>query len=121
MTQIYSVDFNGVNYSVLGESWETRNSWGHTAYLLRNGDEISRARVRYYNRTWESYRYQSAGLQAVDVARDAAVARALEDYRERTGKKRLSADEKKQILENDAAVRVYDSILQGLETQRRYC
>lgn len=120
MTQIFNKTIDGKNFQVLGESWETRNAWGHTGYLLRDGDEVSRSRVRYYNRTWESYRYQTAGENAVSIARETAAARALDDYRERTGKKRLSAGVKSQVLENDATVRAYDAILEELRTQRRY-
>ena len=39
--------------------WETRYSWGHTAEVSVNYEVIARAKYRYYNRTWESYRYQS--------------------------------------------------------------
>lgn len=39
--------------------WETRYSWGHTAEVSVNYHTVSRAKFRYYNRTWESYRYQS--------------------------------------------------------------
>lgn len=102
MTCIYNGTINGINYSVLGESWGTRAAWGHNAYLLRNGEEISRARVHYYNRTWEEYQYQSAGCEAVQNAMDELAGRLLDAYRERTGRKRLSADLKKGILEASA-------------------
>ena len=36
--------------------WETRNSWGHTAYCPELGME---AKIRYYNRTWECHRFDS--------------------------------------------------------------
>ena len=39
--------------------WETRYSWGHTAEVSVNYRPVARARFRYYNRTWESYRFQS--------------------------------------------------------------
>lgn len=46
-----------VDISAFG--WETRYSWGHTAEVSVNLEVIARAKIRYYNRTWESYRFQS--------------------------------------------------------------
>jgi len=99
MERIYKATINGNEYEVFGEYWETRQAWGHNAIFMKNGIEVTRARVRYYNRTWESYRFQSAGHQAVGVALDELAARLFEAYRERTGRKRLTEDLKTGILE----------------------
>ena len=37
----------------------TRSSWGHKATLLVNGKVVCKKQVRYYNRTWESYTYET--------------------------------------------------------------
>lgn len=50
---------NGNTYDFINESWETYNAWGHETHLLKNGIDIAFNKVRYYNRTWESYEYQS--------------------------------------------------------------
>ena len=58
---IYNKEINGVKFTLVCESWSTRNSWGHEVTLYRNDyEKIGRAKIRYYNRTWESYQYQSA-------------------------------------------------------------
>ena len=45
---------------VTAEGWETRYSWGHTATVTNTyGDVLASAKYRYYNRTWEAYRFQS--------------------------------------------------------------
>lgn len=44
---------------VTAYGWETRYSWGHTAEVMVNFETVARAKIRYYNRTWESYRFQS--------------------------------------------------------------
>jgi len=44
---------------IYAEGWETRYSWGHTAEVSVNFETVARAKIRYYNRTWESYRFQS--------------------------------------------------------------
>lgn len=40
--------------------WETRYSWGHKAAITNEyGSTLATAKIRYYNRTWEVYRFQS--------------------------------------------------------------
>lgn len=41
------------------ETYETRYSWGHKAYLRINGYIEAYTKYVYYNRTWEAYTYQS--------------------------------------------------------------
>lgn len=41
------------------ESQNTRYGFRHIANLLRDGYEIGSAKCCYYNRTWESFEYQS--------------------------------------------------------------
>lgn len=58
---IYNKEINGVKFSLVCESWRTRNTWGHEVFLYKNGIfKVGSIRIRYYNRTWESYEYQSA-------------------------------------------------------------
>lgn len=57
---IYNREINGVKFTLECESWSTRSSWGHEVTLYKNAVKIGRAKVRYYNRTWECYQYQTA-------------------------------------------------------------
>lgn len=58
---IYNKEINGVKFTLVCESWNTRNSWGHEVTLYKNDTiKVGRTKIRYYNRTWESYQYQSA-------------------------------------------------------------
>lgn len=57
---IYNKEINGVKFTIVCESWQTRNSWGHKVSLYRNESFfVGSAKIRYYNRTWEKYQYQS--------------------------------------------------------------
>jgi len=47
------------NLTVECEYYETRYSWGHKAYLLRDGRQIDYKKIVYQNRTWESYEFES--------------------------------------------------------------
>ena len=39
--------------------YETRSTWGHVAKLMVNGQEVNRCKIRYHNRTWESFEFES--------------------------------------------------------------
>lgn len=66
-------------------SWQTSNAWGHEVRLCKVGEragvEVGKARVRYYNRTWERYTYQSAMYDALDNYEQNEQARFLSDYK----------------------------------------
>lgn len=46
-------------YEIVCESEGTRYGFRHLATLLKNGLEVDKAKICYYNRTWESYEFQS--------------------------------------------------------------
>lgn len=50
---------SGNVYEFINESWITNRSWGHKTKLYLNGQYIDDNKVTYFNRTWESYQYQS--------------------------------------------------------------
>lgn len=57
---IYNKEINGVKFTFVCESWHTRGSWGHKVSLYQNDSFfVGSAKIRYYNRTWEKYQYQS--------------------------------------------------------------
>lgn len=45
-------------WTFINETWETSQAWGHRSVLMHNGVEYAENKVRYYNRTWEEYRYK---------------------------------------------------------------
>ena len=47
---------------ISGEVYSTSQAWGHEVRAFYNGQEIAKHRVRYYNRTWERYQFESAFL-----------------------------------------------------------
>lgn len=53
----------GVYIEMKAWYYETRNSWGHKGYIWGHvGDNYCNTndfKIRYYNRTWECYRFQS--------------------------------------------------------------
>lgn len=44
---------------IKAEYYETRYSWGHKAWIYRDGEEIGYRKITYSNRTWESYEFET--------------------------------------------------------------
>lgn len=66
---IYSKVIDGVKFTLVCETWNTRNRWGHEVTLYKNENfEVGRTKIRYYNRSWERYIYQNAILNVIFVA-----------------------------------------------------
>ena len=47
------------NFKVVCESQNTAYGFRHVSSLKRVGHEVAKSKACYYNRTWESYTYQS--------------------------------------------------------------
>jgi hypothetical protein len=54
------------DYSIVCNSESTRSGFRHLATLTRGGYEIGKAKICYYNRTWESYEFESVLFRIVD-------------------------------------------------------
>ena len=44
---------------VVAWGYETSHTWGHKAEIHKDGRIVAAAKITYYNRTWETYRFQS--------------------------------------------------------------
>ena len=53
-------------YNIVCNSQSTRYGFRHLATLHKNGFEIAKAKCLYYNRTWESYEFESVILKIID-------------------------------------------------------
>ena len=98
--RIKKFNINENEYSFVCEAWSNSRSWGHKVNLFRNNYEIAEARIRYYNRTWESYEFQSTMLKAINIVEEKHRLLELEYYRAKTGRKRLKQEEKEEIYKN---------------------
>lgn len=57
-------DFKDVSFFC--DYYETRNSWGHRGHVMGIGLNDLDTKIRYYNRTWECYTYQSLLFRLLD-------------------------------------------------------
>lgn len=111
---IYNREINGVKFTLVCESWSTRTSWGHVVTLYKNDSvKVGRAKIRYYNRTWECYQYQSAIqcviLQAINEIKEVAkeTFKTLHHYKVLTKKR---ASEFAKYLANDHEFAIYNEL-----------
>lgn len=104
--RIAEIQTQNKTYKLAMETWSTSNAWGHKTWLFDEfGNEIATNKVRYYNRTWESYEYQTCLLgmirEFVDTKRNEYIARYKDAHNitRLTGKKRDEALEKFEALQ----------------------
>ena len=97
--EIKRLVINGNEYEFVCDSWETSSAWGHKVVLFKNGFEIAENKVRYYNRTWESYRYQSCMLGCITQLKEKCIQRWLNNYKTRNCKTRFKKGEKEFAIE----------------------
>ena len=66
MGQIWRKQIEGREFTLVARSWSNSRAWGHECQLYLNGSEEESYRIRYYNRTWECYCYQSVIKSCLD-------------------------------------------------------
>lgn len=73
------------NIYIVSKVWNRgRNAWGHESIAYYKGFEIAKNRVRYYNRTWEGYRFATCMMGLVhkmDKTKEIPLAERIEAYR----------------------------------------
>ena len=92
-------------YEFVCEYWETSYAWGHKVTMFKNGCEYNTNKVRYYNRTWENWTYQTAICGAIYNEIEKREKRLIEDYKYNNGIKRLKAEIKENIINADAIIK----------------
>ena len=89
---------SGNEYNIVNESWATSNSWGHKSTLIASWGEVERKKVRYYNRTWEDYTYQTCMSNLLDTILEKNLKSYITHYKEKNGISRLLADKKAEVI-----------------------
>ena len=57
--KILNKKINKNKYTFINEGWSNSNGWGHRSVLFKNNYQIAENKIRYINRTWEQYEFQS--------------------------------------------------------------
>ena len=89
---------SGRVYNIVNEYWENSNSWGHKSTLIAPWGEVESHKVRYYNRTWESYTYQTCMGGLLDTILENNQKSYITEYKEKNDISRLLADKKAEVI-----------------------
>lgn len=81
--QTFSFMVNGVPVAIYCNTTDTPTGFLHHAYLYGFGREFEHSRIKYYNRTWEAFTYESvlkAAAAKLKKADRAALLLEIETY-----------------------------------------
>ena len=88
---------NGREYNIVNETWETSRAWGHKSTLIAPWGEVESHKVRYYNRTWESYTYESCMSGLLNSILENDLKDYITQYKEKNDITRLTSLQKDMI------------------------
>lgn len=88
----YELQCEFLSHGVRGEYGDT---WGHRVKLYKDGTEVAKAVIPYYNRTWERYEYESAMREVLYRHKQKLVRQACEWERSTSENGRLTRGFKK--------------------------
>ena len=84
--------------SIVAHTYENSHNWGHKATLLHNGThELNTYKITYYNRTWESYQYQSVIKSVLNDYIDYLIKDYINDYKTQNNITRLKTTLKEEL------------------------
>ena len=102
------------DFTFFCESWSNSRAWGHRAVLMEGGRELQDQKCRYYNRTWESWQYQSICKAVVYSEIQKLKYEALDRFRSQTGRQKIRKEEKTAIYANDEDIRIFEALYKSL-------
>lgn len=105
---------DGNTFVFVNESKGNRAGFYHRTRLYMNDNLIADRKAQYYNRTWESYAFQSVMKWAVSDVIESRKNELISDYKSERGLKRLSKDIKEQIVNDDDLIGVYSRLTDEL-------
>ena len=88
---------SGREYNIVNETWETSRAWGHKSTLIAPWGEVESHKVRYYNRTWERYTYESCMSGLINTILEDNLKSYITQYKEKNGITRLTSLQKDMI------------------------
>ena len=97
--EIKKKTINGNVWQFVNESWSTSSAWGHRTHLIRNGYDYGETKVRYINRTWEMYAFQSCMQQAIYNLYESEKQRFIDNYKYTNDIDRFKKGQKQKIIQ----------------------
>ena len=88
---------SGNEYNIVNEYWENSNSWGHKSTLIAPWGEVESRKVKYLNRTWERYTYESCMSGLIETILEDNLKSYITQYKEKNDITRLTSLQKDMI------------------------
>lgn len=88
---------SGREYNIVNEYWETSHSWGHKSTLIAPWGEVESRKVKYINRTWERYTYESCMSGLIETILEDNLKSYITQYKEKNDITRLTSLKKDMI------------------------
>lgn len=115
-------DIDNDEFTFINDYWQTSRAWGHSTRLFKNGNEIATNRVRYYNRTWEYFRYQTCMIGAINNEMEYVLQNALNNYKDEHNITRFRKGEKAKVIadieEHNAYYRQLKTLLEKVRCKQ---
>ena len=88
---------SGREYNIVNETWETSRAWGHKSTLVATWGEVESRKVKYLNRTWERYTYESCMSGLIETILEDNLKSYITQYKEKNDITRLTSLKKDMI------------------------
>ena len=85
---------SGREYNIVNEYWETSHAWGHKSTLIAPWGEVESRKVKYLNRTWERYTYESCMSGLINTILEDNLKSYITQYKEKNDITRLTSLQK---------------------------
>lgn len=89
---------SGNIWRFVNEYWENSNGWGHKTTVFKNCYQFEPHKVKYYNRTWESYTYQTCMHGAIETIYEQQLKDYIDWYKEKNNITRFKKGEKEKVI-----------------------
>lgn len=95
--EILKKKINKIEYQFNCRTFDNRYSWGHKVQFIVNNRIVTENKIVYYNRTWESFKYQTAINGAINLYYNDLFNKFIADYKENNNITRLKKEIKEQL------------------------
>lgn len=89
---------NGNLWQLVNEGWSNSNGWGHRTVVIRNGYDYEPHKVKYLNRTWESYTFQTCMSGAIETIYENELNRFIENWKNKNDITRFKPNQKEAVI-----------------------
>lgn len=112
--EVREIKVRGTKFRFVCEGYSNSRAWGHRVVLFENGREMADVKIRYYNRTWECYTFQTTMQKAVRELQEWRENRIIEDYKYSNNISKLPKGKKEELFKDDDSLKTYKLLLKRI-------